>query len=69
MSPESRKSIGNLGMEWALGDEAGFTSDKMGERFVEGMEKLFTTWTPREKFEFYKDTDFKSRVIKHKVNY
>ena len=69
MSPESRKAIGDLGKEWALGDEAGFTSKKMGERFVDGMEKLFTTWSPREKFSFFKDTDFEPRVIKHKVNY
>ena len=69
MSSESRKAIGNLGREWALGDEAGFTSEKMGKRFIDGMEELFSTWTPREKFGFYKDTDFKKRVIRHKVNY
>lgn len=69
MSPESRKAMGALGMEWALGDEAGFTSEKMGERFVEGMEELFSTWSPREKFEFYADTDFKPRTLNHKISY
>jgi glycosyltransferase involved in cell wall biosynthesis len=69
MSDAKRKEIGNSGREWAIGDEAGFTSVKMGDTFTEGMEELFSTWKPRESFVFLKDTDFETRVLKHKLNY
>jgi glycosyltransferase involved in cell wall biosynthesis len=69
MSKEERQSIGNEGREWAMGDEAGFTAKHMGERFIEGTEELFSTWKPRKKFTFWKDTDFQPRVLKHKLEY
>ena len=69
MGNDKRKEIGKAGMEWALGDEAGFTSEKMSGRIIEGMDELFDTWVPREKFEFLKDTDFEKRVLKHKIIY
>ena len=69
MGPKERKAIGEQGRKWAVSDEAGFTSEKMAKRVIEGMDKLFLTWTPREKFEFYKDTDFEPRVLRHKLEY
>jgi glycosyltransferase involved in cell wall biosynthesis len=69
MGDEERKRRGNLGKEWAKGDEAGFTAEQMGKTFTEGMEKLFSTWTPRERFTFWKDTDFKVRTLNHKLEY
>ena len=69
MSKEKRKSIGKKGYDWALSDEAGFTSEKMSNRVVEGIEELFSTWKPREKYEFLKDTDFEKRVLPHKLVY
>lgn len=69
MSPEERKDKGMKGMKWATGDEAGFTSEYQGKRFIEGMEELFNTWKPRKKYEFLKDTDFEKRVLKHKLIY
>ena len=69
MSNVERKERGNLGREWALSDEAGFTAKHMGNKFTEGMEKLFSTWIPREHFTFWKDTDFKSRKLNHKLEY
>ena len=36
---------------------------------VEGIEELFSTWKPREKYEFLKDTDFEKRVLPHKLIY
>lgn len=41
MSPEERKERGEAGRSWALSDEAGFTSEKMGERIIEGIEEVF----------------------------
>ena len=69
MSKEERQEIGNIGREWAIGDEAGFTAEKMGKRFIEGVDELFLTWKPRGKFTFSKDTDFKPRVLNHKLEY
>jgi len=69
MGDEKRKEIGQEGMEWALGDEAGFTSEKMSNRIIEGIDELLDTWTPREKFEFLKDTDYEKKVLKHKIIY
>ena len=69
MRPEWRKKIGESGRKWATGDEAGFTAEKMSQTFTEGMEELFSTWTPRENFVFLKDTDYQTRTIKHKLQY
>ena len=69
MGDEKRKKIGKSGMEWALSDEAGFTSEKMSDRIIEGIDELFDTWKPRAKFEFLKDTDFQKRTLKHEIIY
>jgi len=69
MPKEQRFTQGNAGREWALSDEAGFTAEHMGNRFIDGMEKLFSTWMPRENFTFWKDTDYKSRKLNHKLEY
>ena len=69
MSNKERKERGNAGRDWALGDEAGFTGEKMSETFTTGMEMLFSTWKPRKNFTFWKDTDFEPRTIKHKLEY
>ena len=69
MSKEERKSIGKKGYDWAKGEEAGFTSEIMSNRVMDAMEELFTTWKPREKYEFLKDTDYEKRVLPHKLIY
>ena len=69
LSSEEREKIGLEGQKWALSDEAGFTSRQMGERIIEGIDELFATWKPREKFEFLADTDYEKRVLKHKLLY
>ena len=69
MSKEERKSIGKKGYDWARSKEAGFTSEVMSNRVVDAMEELFSTWKPREKYEFLKDTDFEKRILPHKLVY
>ena len=69
LSKKERKELGDAGREWALGDEAGFTSEKMTNKIIEGIEELFKTWKPRKKYEFLKDTDYEQRVIPHKLIY
>ena len=56
-------------MEWALSDEAGFTSEKMSERIIEGMDELFKVWKPRPDYYIYKDTDYESRALNHSLIY
>ena len=69
MSSEERQERGKAGMEWALSDEAGFTAKHMGERVIEGMNNTFENFTPRPKFTFHKDKDYKSPVMNHKLVY
>lgn len=54
MSPEERKEKGAHGRAWALSDEAGFTSEQMGEKFVEGIDATFENFekNPRTRYEF-----------------
>ena len=69
LSKEERKAKGAKGREWALSDESGFTSEKMGENIIETLDELFATWKPREKYEFINLNEVKDRVINHKLLY
>jgi glycosyltransferase involved in cell wall biosynthesis len=69
MGDKERKRIGKMGMEWALGEEAGFTSEKMSSRVIEGMDELFKTFTPRSKFTFTSDKSENNKVLNHKLVY
>ena len=72
MTREERKQLGLKGREWATSDEAGFTSVKMSNKIIEGMDELFDTWEPREKFVILKDTDYDKhykRTLKHALVY
>ena len=69
MGKEKRQEIGELGRKWALSEEAGFTSKKQADRVIEGMDELFSTWTPRPKFTFCSDKDYSKKVLNHKLVY
>jgi len=69
MGHKKRKEIGKKGYDWARGDEAGFTSEKMAEKVINGLDELYSTWKPREKYEFLKDTDYEKRILPHKIDY
>tara|TARA_R110002049_G_scaffold224505_2_gene396210 strand:- start:750 stop:2171 length:1422 start_codon:yes stop_codon:yes gene_type:complete len=69
MGKDERERIGKLGQEWALSDEAGFTSEKMSNKIIEATDLLFKTWEPRKKYEFLKDTDYEKRILPHKLTY
>jgi len=69
LGKEGRKQVGDQGREWALGDEAGFTSEKMGDRVIQYVDELFDTWEPREKYEFMLAGDYKKKVLNHKLIY
>ena len=64
-----RKRRGMKGMEWALGDEAGFTADKMGERVIESLDEVFETWAPRKEYDMISMNDFKPQTLTHTLYY
>ena len=69
MSSEERESRGMKGREWASSEEAGFTSDYQGKRFIEYTDKLFNTWEPRERYEFLNSNEYKVRTLNHNLVY
>jgi glycosyltransferase involved in cell wall biosynthesis len=69
LGPEERKSRGLAGREWAISDEAGFTSQHQAKRFIQYTDKLFDVWTPREKFELIEANKFQKSKLNHKLIY
>ena len=62
LSDKKRKELGLKGREWVISDEAGFTAEHQGKRFIEFVDELFNTWEPREAFEVI-DTDNNDKKI------
>jgi glycosyltransferase involved in cell wall biosynthesis len=69
LDKEERKARGLKGREWALSDEAGLTGEKMGQKVIKTLDKLFETWKPREKYEFINVNEVKDKTIPHKLVY
>ena len=63
-----RKEYGLLGREWAV-EKVGFTSEAMAERAINTIDKLFNTWTPREKYELININEVKEDTINHELLY
>ena len=57
LGPEERNRRGLAGREWVLSDEAGFTAEKMGERFIDNIDKLLKEWKPQPRFRVIKVDD------------
>ena len=57
MGPEERQKRGLAGRKWAMSDEAGFTAERMGERFIENLDILFENWKPQPRFRVIKVDD------------
>jgi len=60
---EIRKQNGLSGREWAIGDEAGFTSKKMTDRMIKSIDYMFEKWKPREKMEIVNVNNIPNRTI------
>jgi hypothetical protein len=63
------KKRGLKGREWAISNEAGFTSEKQGNRVIEAFNELFHTWKPREKYELINANEYKGKFLNHKIIY
>lgn len=66
---EERTQRGLKGREWAIGDEAGFTGEKMGKRIIQNLDTLFSTWKPRKNFELINTKNTEKRTLNHKLIY
>jgi glycosyltransferase involved in cell wall biosynthesis len=69
LSKKERKAHGMKGREWALSDEAGFTSKKMGVNVIKTLDKLFATWKPRKKYELVNANEIKPKTVPHQLVY
>lgn len=69
LSREERKELGLKGSVWAKSEEAGFTAFHQGERIMEAFTELFSTWTPREKYEIVNGTEYTGPQLTHKIIY
>lgn len=66
---EERKRRGEVGRQWALSEEAGFTSTHQANRVIEAFEELFSTWQPRKKYEVVNANEYKGKFLTHKLEY
>ena len=57
MDSKERQRRGLVGREWAMSNEAGFTAERMGERFIENLDILFENWKPQSRFTVTKIDD------------
>jgi glycosyltransferase involved in cell wall biosynthesis len=69
LTPEERSERGLTGREWAVSEEAGFTSKHQAYRFMDSMSELFSTWKPREKYELINVNEYPDRTLKHNLLY
>jgi glycosyltransferase involved in cell wall biosynthesis len=68
--PKSERSKRGLnGRAWAIEDEAGFTSEHQAQRVIEAFDELFSTWKPKEKYEIVNATNYKGKMLSHKIYY
>ena len=63
-----RKELGKTGRHWAIND-VGFTAEDMGAKAIMAIDQLFSTWTPREKYELINVNDVKEDTINHAFVY
>ncbi len=69
LGKEERQKRGKMAREWCVGNEAGFTSEKMSYRMIENIDTLFKTWKPRKKYELINSNDQTSKVAPHNLIY
>ena len=65
---EKRKELGLQGRDWAV-NKVGLTGKGMGDRVINAIDKLFDTWTPREKYELINATKLEEDTINHEFLY
>jgi glycosyltransferase involved in cell wall biosynthesis len=69
LGSEKRKELGAKAREWCLSEEAGFTAEHQGKRFIEFVNELFNTWEPREAFEVIDSDEDIRKIQTHNLVY
>jgi glycosyltransferase involved in cell wall biosynthesis len=69
VSKEERQECGLAGLEWAAGEEAGFTSYHMAQRAIKYVDQTFETFKPRLNYEFINVNEVKEDKLPHKLLY
>ena len=69
LDPIQRKVKGLKGREWAISDEAGFTTRHQADRVIDAFNTLFDTWKGREKLDIINATEFTGRHLNHAIIY
>ena len=67
LGKEERIKRGLEGREWATGDEARFTADKMTASIVNIVDKTIETFKPRSKYDIHKIGPRPNRYVSHKL--
>jgi glycosyltransferase involved in cell wall biosynthesis len=57
LGPEERQRRGIAGREWVMSDESGFTAKRMGQGFIDNIDKLLKEWKPQPRFTVTKVDD------------
>ena len=50
LGKEEIKKRGLAGRKWVMSNEAGFTANVMGQRFIKNLDILFENWKPQPRF-------------------
>ena len=48
--PDGRSKCGEIGRQWAMGDDSRMTAKHLSESFIKNIETTFEKWKPREKY-------------------
>ena len=54
LSPEKRKKLGEQARKWVTSDESMMSATWMCKNVIDGVEKTFKTWIPRQKYDIIK---------------
>ena len=63
------KRRGKVGRDWAVGDEAGFTSKHQAKRVINAIDELFTIFKGKDKYEIVNANKYKGKFLNHKIIY
>lgn len=67
MSAQQRDANGLKGRQWAMGPEAGFTSEQMANRIIDACDESLAAFTPRSSYDVYLADDTNTTFVQHKL--
>lgn len=67
LSKEQRDFNGDQGRKWAIGPEAGFTSEIMTNRMMDACDEAFETFSPRKSYDLIKVGGAESKQVNHNL--